>query len=177
MKTAWMPPRSFKHVGTFFFFPQQHCVFMTRRQKPECGKEKKKIELNDDTLFFFYRRGYWTRNLDTRLGLEQLRFRNVKVQKAFTRVSMKLQYLQGRILQLEENGVQMHEVQEEIHKDLEDMADQMDALRQDLDQGLKQLDEQVSEEKEQTTLEIRGLMERIQKMEEELKTLKTSNAR
>ncbi|KAF9349665.1 hypothetical protein BGX34_001669 [Mortierella sp. NVP85] len=121
-------------------------------------------------------RGYWTRNLDTRLGLEQLRFRNVKVQKAFTRVSMKLQYLQGRILQLEENGGQINEVQEEIHKDLEDMADQMDALRQDLDQGLKQLDEQVSEEKEQTTIEIRGLTEKIQKLEEELKTLKTSNA-
>ncbi|KAF9939272.1 hypothetical protein BGZ65_011035 [Modicella reniformis] len=120
-------------------------------------------------------RGYWTRNLDTRLGLEQLRFRNVKVQKAFGRVSIKLQYLQGRILALEENSLPMHEAQEEVHKDLEEMADQMDALRQDLEQGLKQLDEQVSEEKEQTTIELRGLTERIQKLEEELKSVRSSN--
>ncbi|KAI8362353.1 hypothetical protein B0O80DRAFT_493344 [Mortierella sp. GBAus27b] len=121
------------------------------------------------------RRGYWTRNLDTRLGLEQLKFRNVKVQKAFTRVTMKLQYLQGRIQVLEENSLPLHEAQEEIIKDLEDMADQMDGLKQELDQNMKQMDEQMAEEKEQTTIEIRGLTERIQKMEEELKTLRTSN--
>ncbi|KAG0297384.1 hypothetical protein BGZ98_000617, partial [Dissophora globulifera] len=120
-------------------------------------------------------RGYRTRNLDTRLGVEQLRFRNLKIQKAFGRVSIKLQYLQGRILALEENSLPMHEAQEEIHKELEDMADQMDTMKQDLEQGLKQLDEQVSEEKEQTTIEVRGLTERIQKLEDELKSLRNSN--
>ncbi|KAF9359980.1 hypothetical protein BGX26_010908 [Mortierella sp. AD094] len=120
-------------------------------------------------------RGYRTRNLDTRLGVEQLRFRNLKIQKAFGRVSIKLQYLQGRILALEENSLPMHEAQEMMHKELEDMADQVDGLKQDMEQGFKQLDEQVSEEKEQTTIELRGLTERIQKLEEELKSVRTSN--
>ncbi|KAF8930945.1 hypothetical protein BGZ58_007935 [Dissophora ornata] len=120
-------------------------------------------------------RGYRTRNLDTRLGVDQLRFRNLKIQKAFGRVSIKLQYLQGRILALEENSLPMHEAQEEINKELEDMADQMDAMKHDLEQGLKQLDEQVSEEKEQTTIELRALTERIQKLEDELKTVRSSN--
>ncbi|KAG0023746.1 hypothetical protein BGZ80_008223 [Entomortierella chlamydospora] len=120
-------------------------------------------------------RGYWTRNLDTRLGVEQLRFRNLKVQKAFSRVSIKLQYLQGRILALEENSLPMHEAQEMMQKELEDMGDQMDTLKQDLEQSFKQLDEQVSEEKEQTTIELRGLTERIQKLEDEIKSLRSSN--
>ncbi|ORZ16016.1 hypothetical protein BCR41DRAFT_58769 [Lobosporangium transversale] len=120
-------------------------------------------------------RGYRTRNLDTRLGVEQLRFRNLKVQKAFGRVSIKLQYLQGRILALEENSLPLHEAQELIHKEIEEMGDQIDNLKQELDQGLKQLDEQVSEEKEQTTIEIRTLTERIQKLEEELKSIRNSN--
>ncbi|KAI7828631.1 hypothetical protein BC939DRAFT_61927 [Gamsiella multidivaricata] len=122
-------------------------------------------------------RGYRTRNLDTRLGVEQLRFRNLKIQKAFGRVSIKLQYLQGRILALEENSLPMHEAQEEIHKELEDMADQMDVLKQDLEQGLKQLDEQVSEEREQTTIELRALTDRIQRLEDELKSVRSSNTR
>ncbi|KAF9133627.1 hypothetical protein BGW39_009355 [Mortierella sp. 14UC] len=121
-------------------------------------------------------RGYRTRNLDTRLGVEQLRFRNLKIQKAFGRVSIKLQYLQGRILALEENSLPMHEAQEIIHKEIEDMADQIDGLKQDLDQGLKQLDEQVSEEREQTTIELRGLTDRIQKLEEEIKTIRNTNS-
>ncbi|KAG0200621.1 hypothetical protein BGX28_006353 [Mortierella sp. GBA30] len=121
-------------------------------------------------------RGYRTRNLDTRLGVEQLRFRNLKIQKAFGRVSIKLQYLQGRILALEENSLPMHEAQELIHKEIEDMADQIDGLKQDLEQGLKQLDEQVSEEKEQTTIELRTLTERIQKLEDEMKTIHSSNS-
>ncbi|KAF9114034.1 hypothetical protein BGX27_000302 [Mortierella sp. AM989] len=120
-------------------------------------------------------RGYRTRNLDTRLGVEQLRFRNLKIQKAFGRVSIKLQYLQGRILALEENSLPMHEAQEMMHKELEDMADQVDGLKQDMEQGFKQLDEQVSEEKEQTTIELRGLTERIQKLEDELKSIHSSN--
>ncbi|KAG0298362.1 hypothetical protein BGZ96_000076 [Linnemannia gamsii] len=121
-------------------------------------------------------RGYRTRTLDTRLGVEQLRFRNLKIQKAFGRVSIKLQYLQGRILALEENSLPMHEAQEIIHKEIEDMADQIDGLKLDLDQGLKQLDEQVSEEKEQTTIELRGLTDRIQKLEEEIKTMRNANS-
>ncbi|KAG0255572.1 hypothetical protein BG011_005050 [Mortierella polycephala] len=121
-------------------------------------------------------RGYRTRNLDTRLGVEQLRFRNLKIQKAFGRVSIKLQYLQGRILALEENSLPMHEAQEIIHKEIEDMADQIDGLKQDLDQGLKQLDEQVSEEREQTTIEIRSLTERIKKLEDELGSIRSSNS-
>ncbi|KAK3847409.1 MAG: hypothetical protein J3R72DRAFT_164468 [Linnemannia gamsii] len=121
-------------------------------------------------------RGYRTRNLDTRLGVEQLRFRNLKIQKAFGRVSIKLQYLQGRILALEENSLPMHEAQEIIHKEIEDMADQIDGLKLDLDQGLKQLDEQVSEEREQTTIELRGLTDRIQKLEEEIKTMRNANS-
>ncbi|KAF9933045.1 hypothetical protein FBU30_006721 [Linnemannia zychae] len=121
-------------------------------------------------------RGYRTRNLDTRLGVEQLRFRNLKIQKAFGRVSIKLQYLQGRILALEENSGPLHEAQEIIHKELEEMADQIDGLKLDLDQGLKQLDEQVSEEREQTTIEIRGLTERIQKLEEEIKAMRSVNS-
>ncbi|KAF9186756.1 hypothetical protein BGZ51_001781 [Haplosporangium sp. Z 767] len=121
-------------------------------------------------------RGYRTRNLDTRLGVEWLRFRNIKIQKAFGRVSIKLQYLQGRILALEENSLPMHEAQEIIHKEIEDMADQIDGLKQDLDQGLKQLDEQVSEEREQTTIEIRGLTERIKKLEDELSSIRSSNS-
>ncbi|KAI1312604.1 hypothetical protein EDD11_002950 [Mortierella claussenii] len=120
-------------------------------------------------------RGYRTRNLDTRLGVEQLRFRNLKIQKAFGRVSIKLQYLQGRILALEENSLPLHQAQELIHKEIEDMADQIDGLKDDLEQGLKQLDEQVSEEKEQTTIELRGLTERIQKLEDELKSVRNSN--
>ncbi|OAQ33426.1 hypothetical protein K457DRAFT_134545 [Linnemannia elongata AG-77] len=121
-------------------------------------------------------RGYRTRTLDTRLGVEQLRFRNLKIQKAFGRVSIKLQYLQGRILALEENSLPLHEAQEIIHKEIEDMADQIDGLKLDLDQGLKQLDEQVSEEKEQTTIELRGLTDRIQKLEEEIKTMRNANS-
>ncbi|KAF9089397.1 hypothetical protein BGX23_006720 [Mortierella sp. AD031] len=121
-------------------------------------------------------RGYRTRTLDTRLGVEQLRFRNLKIQKAFGRVSIKLQYLQGRILALEENSLPMHEAQEIIHKEIEDMADQIDGLKLDLDQGLKQLDEQVSEEREQTTIELRGLTDRIQKLEEEIKTMRNANS-
>ncbi|KAF9953435.1 hypothetical protein BGZ72_005409 [Mortierella alpina] len=121
-------------------------------------------------------RGYRTRNLDTRLGVEQLRFRNLKIQKAFGRVSIKLQYLQGRILALEENSLPLHEAQELIHKEIEDMADQIDGLKQDLEQGFKQLDEQVSEEKEQTTIELRTLTERIQKLEAEVSTIRSSNS-
>ncbi|KAF9570874.1 hypothetical protein EC968_001313 [Mortierella alpina] len=121
-------------------------------------------------------RGYRTRNLDTRLGVEQLRFRNLKIQKAFGRVSIKLQYLQGRILALEENSLPLHEAQELIHKEIEDMGDQIDGLKQDLEQGFKQLDEQVSEEKEQTTIELRTLTERIQKLEAEMSTLRSSNS-
>ncbi|KAG9327331.1 hypothetical protein KVV02_007107 [Mortierella alpina] len=121
-------------------------------------------------------RGYRTRNLDTRLGVEQLRFRNLKIQKAFGRVSIKLQYLQGRILALEENSLPLHEAQELIHKEIEDMADQIDGLKQDLEQGFKQLDEQVSEEKEQTTIELRTLTERIQKLEVEISTIRSSNS-
>lgn len=123
------------------------------------------------------RRGYRTRTLDTRLGVEQLRFRNLKIQKAFGRVSIKLQYLQGRILGLEENSLPLHEAQELIHKEIEDMADQIDLLKQDLEQGLKQLDEQVSEEREQTTIELRGLTERILKLENELGIVKTTNTK
>ena len=122
-------------------------------------------------------RGYRTRNLDTRLGVEQLRFRNLKIQKAFGRVSIKLQYLQGRILALEENSLPLHEAQELIHKEIEDMADQIDGLKQDLEQGFKQLDEQVSEEKEQTTIELRTLTERIKKLEAEVSTIRSSNSR
>ncbi|KAG0090988.1 hypothetical protein BGZ92_001710, partial [Podila epicladia] len=122
-------------------------------------------------------RGYRTRTLDTRLGVEQLRFRNLKIQKAFGRVSIKLQYLQGRILGLEENSLPLHEAQELIHKEIEDMADQIDLLKQDLEQGLKQLDEQASEEREQTTIELRGLTERILKLEDELGIVKTSNTK
>ncbi|KFH67925.1 hypothetical protein MVEG_06656 [Podila verticillata NRRL 6337] len=122
-------------------------------------------------------RGYRTRTLDTRLGVEQLRFRNLKIQKAFGRVSIKLQYLQGRILGLEENSLPLHEAQELIHKEIEDMADQIDLLKQDLEQGLKQLDEQVSEEREQTTIELRGLTERILKLENELGIVKTTNTK
>lgn len=121
-------------------------------------------------------RGYRTRTLDTRLGVEQLRFRNLKIQKAFGRVSIKLQYLQGRILALEENSLPLHEAQEIIHKEIEDMGDQIDGLKLDLDQGLKQLDEQVSEEREQTTIELRGLTDRIQKLEEEIKTMRNANS-
>ncbi|KAF9548924.1 hypothetical protein EC957_005276 [Mortierella hygrophila] len=121
-------------------------------------------------------RGYRTRTLDTRLGVEQLRFRNLKIQKAFGRVSIKLQYLQGRILALEENSLPLHEAQEIIHKEIEDMADQIDSLKLDVDQGLKQLDEQVSEEREQTTIELRGLTDRIQKLEEEIKTMRNANS-
>ncbi|CAO3567313.1 unnamed protein product [Mortierella alpina] len=121
-------------------------------------------------------RGYRTRNLDTRLGVEQLRFRNLKIQKAFGRVSIKLQYLQGRILALEENSLPLHEAQELIHKEIEDMADQIDGLKQDLEQGFKQLDEQVSEEKEQTTIELRTLTERIKKLEAEVSTIRSSNS-
>ncbi|KAF9420183.1 hypothetical protein BGZ94_009205 [Podila epigama] len=102
---------------------------------------------------------------------------NLKIQKAFGRVSIKLQYLQGRILALEENSLPLHEAQELLHKEMEDMADQIDVLKQDLEQGLKQLDEQVSEEREQTTIELRGLTERIQKLEEELRIVKTSNTK
>ncbi|KAF9436685.1 hypothetical protein BGZ76_003219 [Entomortierella beljakovae] len=121
-------------------------------------------------------RGYRTRNLDTRLAVEQLRFRNLKVQKAFGRVSMKLQYLQGRILALEENSMPLIEAQE-MHKELEDLADNFEMLKQTMEQGFKQLDEQVSEEKEQTTIELRSLTERIQKLEDELKSIHSSNSR
>ncbi|KAF9204778.1 hypothetical protein BGZ49_004875 [Haplosporangium sp. Z 27] len=131
--------------------------------------------MNAATIIQARWRGYRTRNLDTRLGVEQLRFRNLKIQKAFGRVSIKLQYLQGRILALEENSLPMHEAQEMMHKELEDMADQIDGLKQDMEQGLKQLDEQVSEEKEQTTIELRSLTERILKLEEELKSIRSSN--
>ncbi|KAG0048858.1 hypothetical protein BGZ83_006256 [Gryganskiella cystojenkinii] len=120
-------------------------------------------------------RGYRTRNLDTRLGVEQLRFRNLKVQKAFGRVSIKLQYLQGRILSLEENSVPLHEAQELINKEIEDMADQIDGLKQDVEQGLKQLDEQMCEEREQTTIEMKALTDRIQKLEEEMSLIRNSN--
>ena len=126
---------------------------------------------------YLIRRGYRTRILDTRLGVEQLRFRNLKVQKAFGRVSIKLQYLQGRILSLEENSVPLHEAQELINKEIEDMADQVDGLKQDVEQGLKQFDEQMCEEKEQTTIEIKALSDRIQKLEEEIGSIRNSNTK
>jgi len=127
--------------------------------------------------FFYDRRGHRTRTLDTRLGVEQLRFRNLKIQKAFGRVSIKLQYLQGRILGLEENSLPLHEAQELIHKEIEDMADQTDGLKQDLEHGLKQLDEQMSEEREQSTIEMKALTDRVQKLEDELGSIRNSNSK
>ncbi|KAF9578384.1 hypothetical protein BGW38_005840, partial [Lunasporangiospora selenospora] len=120
-------------------------------------------------------RGYYARNLDTRLGVEQLRFRNVKVQKAFGKMLMKIQYLQTRVLALVESNGPMQETQDQMQKEIENMGDQLDAMKQDLEQGFKILDEQMAEEKEQTTIELRTLTDRIQKMEEDLATIRKSN--
>ncbi|KAG0240788.1 hypothetical protein BGW41_006646 [Actinomortierella wolfii] len=113
-------------------------------------------------------RGYYTRNLDTRLSVRQLQFRNLKVQKAFGRVSLKLQYLQGRIATLEESYPVLQDAQDALTKDFDDLSDEVDKLRNDFEQGMKQMDEQAAEERELMTLELKAMTDRVKKLEDDL---------
>ncbi|KAF9972803.1 hypothetical protein BGZ73_004008 [Actinomortierella ambigua] len=121
-------------------------------------------------------RGYYTRNLDTRLGVKQLQFRNVKVQKAFARVSLKLQYLQGRIATLEESYPVLQDAQDGLTKDFDDLSDEVDKFRKDFEQGLKQMDEQAAEERELMTLELKAMTDRVKKLEDDLAKAHTNQA-
>ncbi|KAG0235754.1 hypothetical protein BGW42_004804 [Actinomortierella wolfii] len=97
-----------------------------------------------------------------------LQFRNLKVQKAFGRVSLKLQYLQGRIATLEESYPVLQDAQDALTKDFDDLSDEVDKLRNDFEQGMKQMDEQAAEERELMTLELKAMTDRVKKLEDDL---------